>query len=83
MDALNYDRGRVKRSELGRHNPSIVNYKNQEYIFEAYDSHVNRIIDFYMLEILTSENSDIYFTGYHKHIPFEKIDKSQTPQGEK
>lgn len=82
VDALNYDRGRVKRSELGRHNPSIVNYKNQEYIFEALIREWG--IDFYMLEILTSENSDIYFTGVSQaHIPFEKIDKSQTPQGEK
>ena len=86
VDALNYDRGRVKRSHFGLDNSSIVTYKNQEYVFE-----LSLIQDYrYAFSILSilgitaADDPTIRFTGGWVYlIPFKKIDKSQTQQGKK
>lgn len=86
VDALNYDRGRVKRSQSGLDNAGIISYKEQEYIFNTSWGR-GSIIYFDLYQILSrtsSEDSTIRFTGtWLAIVPFEKTTKSQTQQGEK
>ena len=83
VDALNYDRGRMKKSRLWMNNSLIASYKNQEYVFELLLREWG--IDFYIMKILgatTLGNTSIEFTGMSQaRISFKKIDKSQ--KGEK
>jgi uncharacterized protein YecT (DUF1311 family) len=84
VDALNYDRGRVKRSQSGLYNAAIISYKEQEYIFDTSWGR-GSIIYFDLYKTLSRAGPDdptIRFTGGWVYlIPFEKINKSQ--QGEK
>jgi uncharacterized protein YecT (DUF1311 family) len=84
VDALNYDRGRVKRSQSGLYNAAIISYKEQEYIFDTSWGR-GSIIYFNLYKILSRTGPNdpmIRFTGGWKYlIPFEKTNKPQ--QGEK
>jgi len=84
VDALNYDRERVKRSRTNLDHAQIVTYKGQEYIFNLSLIH-NYRNSFSLLNILGAVEPDLIateFTGMSQvRIPFEKTTKSQT--GEK
>jgi uncharacterized protein YecT (DUF1311 family) len=86
VDALNYDRERVKRSHFGLDNSSIVTYKNQEYVFELslIQNYRNAFSILNILGITAADDPTIRFTGGWVYlIPFKKIEKSQPQQGEK
>ena len=86
VDALNYNRGRVKRSHFGLDNSSIVTYKNQEYVFELslIQNYRNAFSILNILGITAADDPTIRFTGGWVYlIPFKKIEKSQPQQGEK
>jgi len=84
VDALNYNREQVKRSQSGLDNSSIVVYKNQEYVFDV--SWVKDSIIYFplykILGITASDDPTIQFTGgWVYFISYKYMTKSQT--GEK
>ncbi len=86
VDALNYDRERVKRSQSGLYHAGIISYKEQEYVFDLiWDQNHKVYFELYkILSRTSSEDPTIRFTGvWQAIIPFKKIEKSQTQQGEK
>ena len=77
VDALNYERERVKRSKNGLYNAKIVSYNNKGYIFDIYRS--SHSISFALYALLSRtgpDNPTIRFTGgWVFYIDFKLITK--------